>query len=329
MKRAYAGRGPGGVEVDAREGKRLAERAGRKNRPIPRNLAAAFVGVAVAALATVCATGLQPFAGPGYAALTVLVFPLPVAIGLAAGLVSPRRGMLWAPVWAGILAAIAILLVVGSVEAARLLQPAWRLGLGVLGVTLPGAVALAGEVFAQRGWARRATVVLVLAGGLVVALGHVLVSYKGRVYERSVVPQIVLEVDTSYLAIPKGVVWQCGRSATLGCYEASAVVRGHKLLALAACDGGKVLGIRYEVEGGGGPIHSLRAAQSYLAELGFRRTLLTNLSRRRGAPASWCAGVGLTRLTVGADGGVCLEPFPAFDARGKPSRHGAQTRQPS
>jgi hypothetical protein len=285
------------------------------------------LAAAAAAAGTAGALRLEPFAGPGLAAFVLFAFPVPVACGLAAGFVSPRKAILWAPVYAAIVTVIAVLLLVGSVESARALPVLARVILGVGAILISGASAIAGEKVAERGWSGKAAVGLTLGCAALVLVSHLVTAHRGRAYERSVLPQILLDIDANYVALPKDTTWQCGRTRSLGCYRICGNVGGHRMVVYAATDAPSVLGIRYRVMGQGAPIRDASSALTYLRGLGFRGKLLGSLSERRGRRGSWCSGLEFTRLTLDTDGTVLLEPFPPFDARLPTARTVTGTRR--
>jgi hypothetical protein len=293
----------------------VSQTASRKPRSVPRNATAAILTAAAAVAGTAAALRLEPFAGPGLVAFVVFVFPVPVACGLAGGLVSPRRAILWAPVYAAIVAVIAILLLVASVQSAQALAMLTRLILGVVAIVISAVAAFIGERIAAHGWSGKAAVGLALGCGVLVLAGNMLTAHRARVYEQTMVPQVLLEIDADYVALPRGATATCRRDLAHGCYRIHGTVAGRSLIAYAAADAPSVLGIRYRVGGRRVAVNRSASALAYLKALGFRDKLLGSLSQCKGSPGSWCAGLELTRLTLEADGVVTLEPFPSFDAR--------------
>ena len=305
----------------------MTEPAERKPRRVPGNVGAAVVAAAAAAAGTAGTLRLEPFAGPGLAAFVVFVFPVPAACGLAVGLISPRRAILRAPAYAAIATVIAVLVLVGGTENARVLPIPSRVILGVAAMLISGAAAIAGERVAERRWAGKAAVGLAVGCAGLVLVGHLVTAHRGRAYERSVLPHVLLRIDSDYLALAKDATWQCERDFSLGCYCLRGTVGGRRMVVYAAADAPGVLGVRYRVRGGGAFIKGAAGASGYLRSLGFREKLLGSLSEHRGAPGSWCAGLELTRLTLEADGTVRLEPFPPFDARAPTARSVTGTRR--
>ncbi len=305
----------------------MAELAERKLRRTPLNAVVAVL--AVAAVGTAATLWLEPFAGPGLAAVAVFVFPVPVALGLAAGLVSPRRTILWAPVYAAIATSVAVLLLVGVAESARALPTVIRVMLGAAAIVVSGASAVLGERLAERGWYGKAVLAATLGCALLVLVAHLVTAQKDRTYQRLVVPQTLLDVDANYVALGKGFTWWCVRTRSLGCYRIGGVVAGREVVVYGAKDSPSVLGIRYRIGRRGTSVRTSADALAYLRGLGFRDRLLSSLSERKGLRGSWCAGLELTRLTLELDGTVLLEPFPPFAARRSALRSVTGTRRAS
>ena len=285
----------------------MADESVLKNRLVPQNTFAAALTLVAGAAAATAVLRLEPFASSGFIALVVYLFPVPVACGLAVGLVSPRKAILWAPVYAGILTVIAILVLVGGAESVRALSGTTRLTLAAVGITLGAFSAIVGEKAAEHGWAGKSAAMLAAGCVAVVILGRLVVGYEARVFERSVLPQVLLHIDSDYIGLPAGIDWRCARNVRLGCYEIVGKVRGRDVRILAAPTDPRVLGVRFDIGGGGASIGDLKSARRCLDTLGFRKKLLGSLSQRKGAGTSWCAGLEVTRLTLDADGHVRVE----------------------
>lgn len=277
---------------------------------MPCYLPAGVVAVAASAAVVAAALWLQDYTATGFLVLCLFAFPVPVACGYAAGLVSPRGAVVWGPVWACVFALIAFTLLAGAVDELVVAKSSMRLVLMPVGAALAVLAALAGRRVADKRHVLAATSVFVF---LCVSMGIaqcLLVSRSTETFERTVAPRILLELDRDYVEVPAGMDWRCRRHRTLKCYELSARVMGERMSVLVDSRAPGIIGMNYVRRGDGRGISDDDAALRYLLDLGFREKLLSTLSRTPGTAGPWQTGLGRTSLTLSSDGSVTVRTLP-------------------
>lgn len=286
------------------------------------------VAVVLSAGAVVAgALRFQAFSGAAYAMFAVFAFPAPVAIGLVAGLLSPRRRPASPLAWACIAGTVSAVVLSGAVEDASAMRSPVRVA----------GIAAAGVIAVLSGLAARQAVVRGAGGKLcsAVLLGAIAVAFAGcgtavsnvRAFRTQVAPQVLFEFDSSHMDLPNWLDWSTRPLWGSGCYEMRTTVYKRPLVILFGPDVPTAPRVLYDLPGSGIDLRDDRAARVYLAGLGFRTGLLDSLVREGGRVPRWSAGFGNTRLTLTRDGAVSLRPFSKQGLRtgseGRtPSHHG-------
>jgi len=279
----------------------------KTSRRLFRNLTAGLSGFIVALAVLLLTLRVQDYVPAGFVKLLLFVFPIPVACGLAVGLVSPRRAIAWAPLWSGIFAILVIALLSGAlhetVSAASPARIAWMLA----GALLAAMAGLFGQWAAQHSYVGKSILALSLACCLLGGVGCLLFGNQKQIYERDAVPQVLLEVDRNYIALPRGMDWDCRRELASESYVLTSRLDGKLIRVFAAPDAPAVRHIEYEQTGRGVDLSVKKTALEYLKKLGVRDAVTVGLGKM---PEYWQGALGGTRLTVWRNGRMRLDALP-------------------
>ena len=284
----------------------------KANRRLLRNLLAGMAGLAAATAFVVVTVWLQDYGSLTFVKISLFVFPVPVACGLAVGLISPRKAIVWAPLWSSVFALLFFAVLVGSIREASAAFSPDRLAYVGAGALLAALAGLAGQCASERGFAGKMVAAFLLACCLMGFVEYALVTRQMGVFEREEKPRIVRHVDRDYIRGAQMLDWSCERRLA-GRYRLSATWRDADISVLVRTSLPAMLGITYEGRGHDVSIEDTESAREYLESIGFRANLLSSLSRQKGASESWCASLGATRLTVSGRGDIELEPIPGFE----------------
>ncbi|MHB9037481.1 MAG: hypothetical protein ACYC64_12510 [Armatimonadota bacterium] len=285
----------------------VADKIARTNGPFYRNLFSGLAGLAAAIAFTVAAVRCQDCLDATFLTFSVYVFPLPVAIGLAVGLVAPRKAIVWAPLWACILTALTFALVSGGINVSGVEMSPWRIAFFAAGIILAGLGGLAGELANKHNYAWQSALLVVLACGGMALVQQWRVADGERVFERTQLPMIVAALDRDYIEVPGGLDWHLRRNSRMGLYTLASRFHGRDILVMASMRDFKILGVEYEIDGNGRSVKDFDDARVYLAHCGFREKLLGSLARQNGARTLWCASLEGIRLTLSSTGDVKVE----------------------
>ncbi len=162
----------------------------RSGRIVLASAVVLFAGAVVAG-----SLRFQAFCGAAYTMFVVFAFPVPVAVGAAVGLLSPRRGLASPSVWACIAGAVLATLLSGAVEDVAAIRSPIR----VAGIAAAAAIAAlsvsAARQAADRGMSVRFSAV-VLLGILATALSGCGAATLGiQAFQTHIAPQVLLELD--------------------------------------------------------------------------------------------------------------------------------------
>lgn len=282
-----------------------AEHAQVSDRRISRDVAAGIVGLAAAAAMVLITLRLQDYCTPNFVMVALFVFPVPVACGLAVGLISPRHAIVWAPVWAIVFTMLLFTLLHGGIRDAQVALSPWRMVFMAAGAVLAAAAGLAGQYASLNGQAVQAAGIFLALCCLMGVSKYALISQQMREFERVAVPEVLLAVDRDYIRLPEGLRWRCERQPGLESYRLSTQLDGRALSVTVSARAASILGVSYERDGSA-RISSAAEARAYLERLGFREPILRSLSRQRGAADSWVASLDGTRLTLESGGRVSM-----------------------
>ncbi|MEN6581361.1 MAG: hypothetical protein ABFD54_02810 [Armatimonadota bacterium] len=274
------------------------------NQQFLSNVLASLVVLAITAVFVVALLRLQDYVSPGFLAFSLYAFPLPVACGVAVGFVSPRRAIVWAPLWASILAGIILAVIFGQVHATDVLLSPLRHVFTIAGMVIAALAGLGGEYARLRGRMWLVVAAVVLMSGLMSNEQNRYVGHNIKEFQDTQMPQILLELDRDYISIPHNLDWQCVRKPSIYGYEINTHLNGGRLRVLASAHAPKLLGVEYSYRGKEHPITNEDSAREYLESCGFRDKLLSSLSMQNGARGSWLASLEGTRLVLSNTGSI-------------------------
>lgn len=283
------------------------ERISTPNNRVLRNIVAGLAGLSVAGVLVLVTLELQDYSQPIFLMMSLFVFPAPVACGLAVGLLSPRKAIFWAPLWAAIFALMLFALLHGGIRDARIALSPLRLAFMLTGMVLAAGAGVVGQKASMRGNAGKIILAFLALCCTMAVLEYAVLARQMRTFEENVVPEVLLELDRNYIHIPHGLDWQVSRRPDNESYGISAQLDRRQIVVLVSASAPRILGVDYETGGTGKIIENDDAAREYLLDLGIREPLLSSLSRQATNRAIWCAGLDGTRLTLTADGRVSLQ----------------------
>jgi|GEM_PF-1482750 len=278
----------------------------KTGRRIARNVAAGLCGFAAAlalALLTVRAGGFVPV---WFSVLVIYGLPLPVACGLAVGFVSPKKLIAWAPLWSCIFAVLISSMFCGAQQFADV---PWSLILVfvVAGALLAALAGYAGQQAAHKGYVAKSVVGVVVVCCAAGAVGYGLMQSQERAFLRVGRPQILLELDRDFLALPRGMGWSCGRDFEAGSYVLTSRLNGQPMRVYAHADATALRYVDYSLPGGRADLRGKQDALRYLKSLGIRDPFVSGLSTGNGC---WRSVLRDTQLTVWPNGRVRLDSVP-------------------
>jgi len=284
----------------------------KTGRRLARNLIAGLCGLGAALALGLLTLRVGNFLPAWFVAGVVYVLPLPIACGLAVGFVSPQKAIAWAPLWSCILAALVSALLSG---AHSLNGASWPviLALTVGGVVVAGLAGLAGQRAAERGYVVKSALALVIACGTIGGAGHMLLQSQQRAFVCGGKPQVLLELDRDYLALPRGMNWSCDRQMSGGSYVLTSRLNGQCIRVFTHARGSALRYIEYELPGGRSDLRSKEEARRYLKALGIRDPFLSGLATTH---TCWRSVLRGTQLTIWRNGRIlmeCVEPARQVD----------------
>ncbi|MEN6357837.1 MAG: hypothetical protein ABFD83_12230 [Armatimonadota bacterium] len=287
----------------------VADKAAGINRPFRRNLLSGLFGLAAACAFVAIVLSCRDSLNPLLLVLTIYVFPLPGAIGIATGLVAPRKAIVWAPFWSCIITALAMALLSGQISDIGVELSTWKIAFMALGIILAGLGGLVGEQASKRRFVVQTAVLMALIC-LVMALGIRWSSAQHELFsEKTGLPQIVAILNRDYIEAPLNLSWTFQHDIKMDEYVLKTRLHGKMLRVMASTKETKILGVVYELDGSGQNIKDCDEARAYLKQCGFRDKLLASLSKQNGARDLWYASLENTRLTLSNTGDVKLEAF--------------------
>ncbi|MCE5324091.1 hypothetical protein LLG46_12365 [bacterium] len=287
----------------------VADKAAGINKPFRRNLLSGLFGLAAASAFVAMVLSRQDSLDPMLLMLSIYVFPIPVAIGIAAGLVAPRKAIVWSPFWACIITALAMALFSGLVSSNGIGFPAWRIAFIVLGLVLAGLGGFVGEIANKRMFVMQTAALIVLACLAMTLLVCWSAARRVLLFEKEGLPRVVAVLNRDYIETPANQAWRFRRDPEMDEYILRTRLHGKSLKVVTSTKETRILGVEYELDGGGQNIKNWDEAKKYLMQRGFREKLLTSLAKQNGARDLWCASLEGTRLTLSTTGDVKLEAF--------------------
>lgn len=272
-----------------------------------RNLLAGAAGLSAAATLVLVTLWFQDYSQPMFLMVSLFVFPVPFACGLAVGLISPRRAILWAPLWSAIFAVLLFALLHGGIHDARVALSPWRLAFMGYGTVLAAIAGIIGQRASAKGTAVRAIVVFLALCCVAALAEYSALARQMDVFRSRVMPEVLLDVDRDYLRIPGGLDWEVERRPGEESYILSTLIDNTPLLIRVSASAPRVLGITYERRPRGISIRDTGSARRYLTKAGVREPLLRSLSEQAGGRRVWTASLEGTRLTLTSDGAMRMQ----------------------
>lgn len=287
--------------------------AGKMNKRFLRDLVAGAVGLFAAIVLVLITLRFQDYMTTNFLLFALFIFPVPVGCGLAVGLISPKRAIVWAPLWAAISTALLFAILSGGIHNASISISPLRLIFMLIGVLLAGLAGYSGQFARQMSYVAKSVLTFLLLCFFMGFGQHIYVSHRTRAFERAHVDQINYQVDRDYIALPIGVNWECRRRPDQECYEFHTTRNHRRLSVLVAPTDSDILGVSYTCKGGRSKNSNTNSARRYLLDLGFRHPMLGGLVENRGRDKSWMSGFNGTSLHLSASGVVTLRILPVTD----------------
>ena len=198
-----------------------------------RNLIAGLCGFAVAFALLIVVWRVQDYMPAWFAKLLLFAFPLPVACGFAVGFISPRRAIAWAPLWSGIFGLMLLSALSCGIHDVGAALSSVRIVCIFAGALISAGAGLMGQWAAHRGYVVVSILGLVLICCLLSGLGYMLFTNQMRVFERDVKPEVILEADRDFIAMPAAMEWKCERQFSSGNYVLTSTLNGHRIALVA------------------------------------------------------------------------------------------------
>ncbi|NLN76050.1 MAG: hypothetical protein GX139_07040 [Armatimonadetes bacterium] len=286
------------------------------NSRLQRNLTVGLLGILTAVVFLYFVIRYQAYL-PGYIVKSALcVFPVPVAFGLATGLVSPRRAIAWAPLWSGVFSLLVIAVVSTAITRAPI-NPSERIAWAAAGALIGAGLGIVGQLLAARSYAGRSVLAFMLSCCvLAVILGGLLRNQMAAFVDNSV-PQILEEVDKDIIELPSDMKWQCLRDVAHGMYVLTSSLDGKPIRIYAIPDPAGAEHIDYSSQLACSANQDQAAVQQCLMNAGLREELLLGLTREDSG--RWITAFRGTQMTLDAQGYLQLSaaalPMRSVDSK--------------
>jgi len=276
----------------------------KKDRRAYHNILIASLGIIPAAALVLASLYNQAYISPNLLLFLVFVFPVSVLCGFVSGLLSPKKAIVWAPLWACIAAPLLMANLSGAIHDASIIHSSWHSAWVMGGIIVAGLSALAMEYAVQLGYTSRMLGVFILVCLVFGTAEYTMIGQAKQNFEREIVPQIVSQLNTNYICVPIRNEWRCNRKPTLDSYELQGVFNGEKLSVIINATDHLISGISYHHRGTGALIRNDDSARQYLKKFGFRNELLNSLSRQHTQSDSWTASLEKIKLTLSSSGDI-------------------------
>jgi len=289
------------------------DKASKNHKWLTRDISAGLVGLCAAAVFVLATLWMQEYTSTTFLTVSLFLFPVPVACGLAVGLVSPQGAIFWAPVWASISTLLLFALMSGGIQDAGIVLSPWRMLYVIAGAVLAGVAGVIGRHASRTGHSWRAVLTFVVLCGIMAGVEREVVRLQLARFERYLVPQIMAQLDRDYLRLPRDLSWTSRWKPSLDSYEVSTEIRGAKLRVLCAAQAPQIHAVSYVFPQNHTRLSSDQAAKAYLRRIGVRGPLLAGLYKPKGAD-QWRSGLGGTLLVLSPDGALKLKPLPQYES---------------
>lgn len=272
---------------------------GTTNKRLPRNVVAGTLVVASALVILVAALRYQAFF-PDYIPKAVLcVFPIPLALGLAIGLVSPRKAIAWAPLWSGVFSLLVIAVVSTAITRAPT-NPSERILWAAVGALLGTGAGIGGQLLAARALVGKSTIIFVAACIAAGVGGRAILDLRMACFERESVPHILEETDKEIIALSPDMQWQCVRDVGGANYVLKSSLNERPILIYAVPDPAVVDHIEYNSRITCPKVSDLALVHRCLEDAGVREEFLLGLTQEDGG--NWISVIRNTQLTIDREG---------------------------
>ena len=272
-----------------------------------RDLIAGVVGLAAAAALMVCVLLFQDYSSRTFLLFSLFIFPAPVACGLAIGMVSPRKAIVWAPLWAAISAVFLFAIISGCIRNVSEAYTPTRVAVMIAGVVVAAFTGFVGQSVSSKGYKGIAIALFILlCAGASVGQMSVVRSHT-REFERVILPRVTAEIDEDFLRLPHNLQWSCTRCPKMNCYELTASIDDRPVFVRVDSVVHRIIGMRYEIADSKKQIKSDAAARIYLERVGFQDKLLSSLERADEKKCVWTASLNETHLKLSQSGEVKID----------------------
>lgn len=268
------------------------------HKRLPRNITAAALVVVSAVVVLVAALRYQAYL-PAYIPKVVLcVFPVPLAFGLAIGLVSPRKAIAWAPLWSGVFSLLVIAVV--STAITRVPNPSERILWAAAGALLGTGAGICGQLLAARAFVGKSAVIFVAACVASGIGGRAILDMQMSSYQRVSLPYILEEVDKDIIALESDMSWQCKRDVGSGNYILKSSLKRRPILIYAIPDPAVVDHIEFDSDITCPKTSDLALLHKCLESAGVREEFLLGLTHEDSG--NWISVIRNTQLIIDRDG---------------------------
>lgn len=271
---------------------------------------AGVMGLIIAAALVISILMFQDYSSRTYLFLSLFIFPVPVTCGLAVGLISPRKAVVWAPLWASISVLLVYALLSGCIRDLSCAYTPAKIFLMILGVLLSAGAGYMGQLTSLRGH-KRIAILLFFMLCAVAAVGEVhVVKLQMMQFEQDIVPQVSAQVDQDYIRLPVNLQWNCRRRPRIDCYDLTSNVDGRSIFVRVDAAALRIIGVRYCVPASHRLIRSKKDAKACLKQYGIRDRLLSSLDCVGKGKNCWKASLDETSLVLSKNGAMELNFLP-------------------
>lgn len=281
-----------------------------KNRRISRSVFIASVAVLFSAASMIETLYYQCYLPTTLLVFSVFIFPISFVCGFISGLVSPKKAIVWAPLWACIASMLIMVSMSGTIHDTSITQSSWRIAWVLGGVLIAGVSALFTEWIVLHGYAVRLFGAFFIACVVLSYANFRIVTDEKAKFIKTTVSKIESELNSDFVSIPKDTKWYCIRRPKIDAYELSTRVHGAKFIILVNADDNSISAITYNYKGTLPAIGGTALAKSYLKKFGFRDKLLISLTKNSEQANSWVASIDNIKLTLYSRGGLSVRSLP-------------------
>lgn len=269
----------------------------------------ALVALAAAAAVTVVISKYQAFTSFHFLFFTMFIFPVPVAMGFAAAVLSPRRSLVRAPLWACVFSILYFSMIFGAIHVPIPSGFPWHGVYPIAGAIISGLSAIATKS-ANRITRIHIASAFALLCILYGTLGlHMNIKHRSADFETNVMPEILMTVDSDYIRLPSDLKWVTSIDENKRFYKMESSLNDDPIIVLADPALGKLSGVSYKFSPTKQHITDIKTARRYLTDVGVRGKILKSLAPDGSDGNSWRSGLENTQLTLNDRGNLRLSPI--------------------